>query len=109
MRRHAARLLAQTGLAWLLRDLIRGDLPPPAAGASGSGSSTSVMILVGFALPPLLQLKRVPPARVLRRNLEPPPLRYALGLWLAIAAVLALLYWLVRDARLVTFVAAGSA
>ena len=65
------------------------------------------MILVGFALPPLLQLKRVPPARVLRRNLEPPPLRYALVYGLAIAAVLALLYGLVRDARLVTYVAVG--
>ena len=64
-------------------------------------------ILVGFALPPLLQLKRVPPARVLRRNLEPPPLRYAAVYLFAIGAVLALLYWLVRDARLVSVVAAG--
>ena len=46
-------------------------------------------------------LKRVPPARVLRRNLEPPPLRYAVVYGLAVGAVLALLYWLVRDARLV--------
>ena len=99
--------LAQTGLAWLLRDLIRGDLPPPGLQALWLGLATSVMILVGFALPPLLQLKRVPPARVLRRNLEPPPLRYALVYGLAIAAVLALLYGLVRDARLVTYVAAG--
>jgi len=99
--------LAQSGLAWLLRDLIRGDLPPPGLQALWLGLATSVMILVGFALPPLLQLKRVPPARVLRRNLEPPPLRYAMVYGLAIGAVLALLYWLVRDARLVTYVAAG--
>ena len=99
--------LAQAGLAWLLRDLIRGDLPPPGLQALWLGLATSVMILVGFALPPLLQLKRVPPARVLRRNLEPPPLRYALVYGLAIGAVLALLYGLVRDARLVTYVAAG--
>ncbi len=99
--------LAQAGLAWLLRDLIRGDLPPPGLQALWLGLATSVLILVGFALPPLLQLKRVPPARVLRRNLEPPPLRYALVYGLAIGAVLALLYGLVRDARLVTYVAAG--
>jgi putative ABC transport system permease protein len=99
--------LAQAGLAWLLRDLIRGDLPPPGLQALWLGLATSVMILVGFALPPLLQLKRVPPARVLRRNLEPPPLRYTLVYGLAIGAVLALLYGLVRDARLVTYVAAG--
>jgi putative ABC transport system permease protein len=99
--------LAQAGLAWLLRDLIRSDLPPPGLATAWVGLVTAVTILVGFALPPLLQLKRVPPARVLRRNLEPPPLRYAAVYLFAIGAVLALLYWLVRDARLVTVVAAG--
>jgi putative ABC transport system permease protein len=99
--------LAQTVLAWLLKDLIRSELPPPAAGTAWLGLVTSVTILVGFALPPLLQLKRVPPARVLRRNLEPPPLRYAAVYLFAIGAVLALLYWLVRDTRLVTVVSLG--
>jgi len=99
--------LAQAGLAWLLRDLIRGDLPAPGVSTAGLGLVTAVTILVGFALPPLLQLKRVPPARVLRRNLEPPPLRYAAVYLFAIGAVLALLYWLVRDSRLVSYVAAG--
>jgi putative ABC transport system permease protein len=101
--------LAQTGLAWLLRDLIRSDLPPPGVSTAWVGLVTAVTILVGFALPPMLQLKRVPPARVLRRNLEPPPLRYAAVYVIAIGSVLALLYWLVRDARLVTVVAAGIA
>jgi putative ABC transport system permease protein len=101
--------LAQAGLAWLLRDLIRSDLPPPGWSTMWLGLVTAVTILVGFALPPLLQLKRGPPARVLRRNLEPPPLRYAAVYLFAIGAVLALLYWLVRDGRLVTVVAAGLA
>jgi putative ABC transport system permease protein len=101
--------LAQTGLAWLLRDLIRSDLPPPGVSTAWVGLVTAVTILIGFALPPLLQLKRVPPARVLRRNLEAPPLRYAAVYVLAVGSVLALLYWLVRDARLVTVVAAGIA
>jgi putative ABC transport system permease protein len=101
--------LAQTGLAWLLRDLIRSDLPPPGLSTAWIGLVTAVTILIGFALPPLLQLKRVPPARVLRRNLEPPPLRYAAVYVLAVGSVLALLYWLVRDGRLVTVVAAGIA
>jgi putative ABC transport system permease protein len=101
--------LAQAGLAWLLRDLIRSELPPAGPATAWLGLVTSVTILVGFALPPLLQLKRVPPARVLRRNLEPPPLRYAAVYLFAIGAVLALLYWLVRDGRLVTVVALGLA
>jgi putative ABC transport system permease protein len=102
-----AGYLAQQGLAWLLRDLIAGELPRPSTDAVWLGLVTAIAILVGFALPPLLQLKRVPPARVLRRNVEPPPLRFALVYGLAIATVLALLYWLVRDTRLVTYVAAG--
>ena len=99
--------LAQAGLAWLLRDLIRSDLPPPGVSTAWLGLVTAVTILIGFALPPLLQLKRVPPARVLRRNLEPPPLRYAAVYLFAIGSVLALLYWMVRDGQLVSVVAAG--
>ncbi|NJD30837.1 MAG: FtsX-like permease family protein, partial [Gammaproteobacteria bacterium] len=103
----AVGYLAQAGLAWLLRDLVSGALPPPAMDAFWLGLMTAVAILVGFALPPLLQLKRVPPARVLRRNLEPPPLRFVLVYGCAVGAVLALLYWIVRDSRLVTYVALG--
>jgi putative ABC transport system permease protein len=71
------------------------------------GTVTALAILVGFALPPMLQLKNVPPARVLRRNLEPPPLRYSVSYGLALAALLGVLYWLVRDGWLVVYVAAG--
>ncbi len=99
--------VAQIGLAWLLRDLMSGALPPPAPDAAWLGLATAVAILVGFALPPLLQLRRVPPARVLRHDLEPPPLRFLVVYGLAVASVLALLYWLIRDARLVSWVAAG--
>jgi putative ABC transport system permease protein len=98
---------AQVILAWLLRDLVRGDLPPPAPDAAWMGLVTAVVILVGFALPPLLQLRRAPPARVLRHNLEPPPLRYGLVYICAVAAMLALLLWLVRDVKLVLYVAGG--
>jgi len=100
--------LAQQGLGWLLRDLIRGTLPPPSWDAALLGLVTSVVVLTGFALPPLLQLRRVPPARVLRHNVEPPPLRYVVVYGTAIAAVLAMLLWLVRDLKLVTFVAVGT-
>ena len=99
--------VAQSGIAWLLRDLLRGDLPPPSGDAFLLGIVTAIVVLVGFALPPLLRLKRVPPARVLRRDLEPPPLRYAVVYGLAIGAVLALLYWIVRDPKLVGYVAGG--
>jgi putative ABC transport system permease protein len=100
---------AQELLARLLGDLVQADLPAPTLAPAILGGATALAILVGFALPPMLQLKRVPPARVLRRNLEPPPLRYAVSYGLAVAALLGVLYWLVRDARLVGYVGAGIA
>ena len=103
----ALGFLAQEVLTWLLGDIVRADLPPPTAAPAIMGTVTALAILVGFALPPMLQLKRVPPARVLRRNLEPPPLRYSVSYGLALAALLAVLYWLVRDGWLVLYVAAG--
>jgi len=100
---------AQELLTRLLGDLVRADLPPPTLAPAILGLATALAILVGFALPPMLQLKRVPPARVLRRNLEPPPLRYSVSYGLAVATILGVLFWLVRDARLVGYLAAGIA
>jgi putative ABC transport system permease protein len=105
----ALGFIAQEGLAFLLKDLVRGDLPAPTWAPALLGLVTAVAVLVGFALPPMLQLKNVPPARVLRRNLEPPPLRHAGAYLLAIGALVAMLFWLVRDARLVSYVVAGTA
>jgi len=101
--------LAQELLTRLVGDLVTVGLPPPTLAPALMGGATALAILVGFALPPLLQLKRVPPARVLRRNLEPPPLRYSVSYGLAVAALLGVLYWLVRDARLVGYLAGGIA
>jgi putative ABC transport system permease protein len=99
---------AQEGIAYLLKDLVRGELPRPGFGPALLGLTTSVLILIGFALPPLLQLRYVPPARVLRRNLEPPPLRYATVYGTALAALLGLLSYLVRDAKLLTYVSVAT-
>jgi putative ABC transport system permease protein len=98
---------AQALLASLVGDLVQGELPPPTLAPALLGGATALAILIGFALPPMLQLKRVPPARVLRRNLEPPPLLYSVSIGLALATLVAVLYWLVRDATLVGIVAAG--
>ena len=103
----ALGFLAQGVLAWLLGDVVPAELPAPTAAPAIMGAVTALAILVGFALPPMLQLKRVPPARVLRRNLEPPPLRYSVSYGLALAALLGVLYWLLRDGWLVVYVAAG--
>lgn len=95
---------AQAGIGLLLKDLVRGELPPPSPDAAWLGIMTAVLMLIGFALPPLLQLRRTPPARVLRRNLEPPALRYVTVYGTALAALLALLGWLLRDLELLIYV-----
>ncbi len=92
---------AQEGLAWLLRDLIRTDLPPASPQPILLALATVVAMLVGFALPPLLQLKNTPPARVLRKSVEAPPLAYGLSYVVALAALLAIVWVLVRDSDLV--------
>ena len=104
-----AGYLAQSGLAALTRSLVPEALPAPTLAAAWLGLGTALVILLGFAAPPLLELRRVPPARVLRRNLEPPALRYGLAYLIALAALLAMLFGLVRDARLVGYVALGLA
>src|SRR6202166_2102418 len=99
--------LAQSGLAWLLRDLIRTELPAASLAPLPIALVTVMAMLIGFALPPLLQLKNTPPARVLRKSVSAPPLRYGLSYLLALAAVFAVLWSLVRDTELVLSVLAG--
>jgi putative ABC transport system permease protein len=69
------------GLGWfvqemlfkLLRNLLPQSVANPGWLAVFFGMMTGMTILIGFALPPLLRLKKVSPARVLCRDLEPLP------------------------------------
>ncbi len=54
-------------LAWL-GNLIDVQLPQPRAWPALEGVAAGLVLLLGFALPPLLPLTRVPPVRVLRRE-----------------------------------------
>jgi putative ABC transport system permease protein len=99
--------LAQLGLGRMLRDLIRTDLPPASLAPVAIALVTVIAMLLGFALPALLQLKNTPPARVLRKTMTAPPLRYGLAYIFALAALFAILWSLVRDTELVVSVLAG--
>lgn len=99
--------LAQWGLTWLLRDLLRTALPPASLAPLPVALETVLAMLTGFALPPLLQLKNTPPARVLRKTVTAPPLRSGLSYLIALAALFAILWSLVRDFDLVVSVLAG--
>jgi putative ABC transport system permease protein len=99
--------VAQSGLAWLLRGLVRTALPPASLAPLPIALVTVMAMLIGFALPPLLQLKSTPPVRVLRKTVTAPPLRYGLPYLLAVAALFAILWSLVRDTELVMSVLGG--
>ncbi|MGP0055750.1 MAG: ABC transporter permease, partial [Steroidobacteraceae bacterium] len=98
---------AQLGIARLLRDLIRTDLPGASPAPVAIALVTVLAMLIGFALPSLLQLKSTPPARVLRKTATAPPLRFGLAYVLAFGSLFAILWALVRDGELVVTVLAG--
>ena len=100
--------VAQEGIYLLLKDLVRGELPPPSFDSAWLGLVVSIAVLTGFALPPLLQLRNTPPARVLRKNAEPPALKYSVVYGLAGGSIFAMLLWLARDVKLVTYVVGGA-
>lgn len=64
---------AQHGLFFLLRDLLAQEIPPGGIWPAAAGVATGLVALTGFALPPLAGLGRVPPLRVLRRDMLPVP------------------------------------
>ena len=53
---------------WLLSGLVDAVLPAPTAWPALFGAGVGFTLLLGFGLPPVLQLARVPPLRVIRRD-----------------------------------------
>ena len=99
--------VAEEILTIILADLIASDLPDigimPVVLASGS----AMVLLVGFVLPSLIQLRNTPPLRVLRHDVMPPAPSRMLVAGLAIAAVAALLYRSVGDAQMLAILLGG--
>ncbi|MGR9114755.1 MAG: ABC transporter permease [Gammaproteobacteria bacterium] len=83
---------AQVALFHLLENLLPRQIAQPGLLAVFFGFSTGMAILLGFAFPPLLRLKRVSPLRVLRRDLEPLPTSAWLVYGLA-TGIIALFIW----------------
>jgi putative ABC transport system permease protein len=97
---------AQLGLFHLLENLLPAQVPPGGWLPALAGISTGLIALAGFALPPLAALGRVPPLRVLRRDMLPMPA----STWLVYGAALlalGLIMWRLSLDLLLTFALLG--
>jgi putative ABC transport system permease protein len=93
-------------LDWL-GELVTKELPPATLLPALQGVATGLVLLVGFAIPPILQLRNIPHNLVIRRDQGvPQPVTmatYALGL----TAFIALLLWQTGDVKLGLLTAGG--
>jgi len=97
----------QSGMLAMLSGLLPSEMPPPGWRPVAIGWLTGYAGLMGFALPTVLRLRRVPPLRVLRRDLATPGRGAMLPYPIAVAAVLALMWWQASDVRLAVTVFAA--
>ncbi|MEJ2297128.1 MAG: FtsX-like permease family protein, partial [Woeseiaceae bacterium] len=99
--------VAEEILAGIIADLLAGDLPDAGLRPVFLAAGSAVILLLGFALPSMIQLRNTPPLRVLRHDAMPPaPSRVLVG-GLSLAAVGLLLYRSVGDPRMLVYLLGG--
>lgn len=99
----------QIAISQLLAGVLQVVLPPASFTPLLAASGLSLILLLGFAAPPVLAARRTPPLRVLARDLTPDASRMApLAAVLAVAALL--LGWLQSpQLALTVLIGAGAA
>jgi putative ABC transport system permease protein len=101
-------LAAEEMLSRILLDLMQqAELPRAGIRPVILASMSAMVLILGFALPSLIQLRNTPPLRVLRHDAMPPAPSRILVAGLALAAVAALLYRSVGDVRMLAIVIGG--
>ncbi len=105
----AVGFVAQEAIAASVAEVVRAELPPPRVLPAVQGFLVGLVLLLGFALPPLVQLKNVPAVRVMRRESGAPQggtlAAYAAGL----LSLGGLLVWQAGDLKLGVIVVGGFA
>lgn len=99
--------LGHHGLLLSLAGLLTVSLPTPSALPAVVGLLAGLVLLIGFALPPLLALTRVAPLRVLRRDVGMPPVSVWIAYALGLGAFVLLLLVAARNLKLGLLTAGG--
>ncbi len=99
--------VVESGLTAMLGDLFANDLPDASLAPVGLASGSALILLIGFALPSLIQLRNTPPLRVLRHDAMPPPPSRMFVAGTSLIAVAMLLYYTIGDARMLVIVLGG--
>jgi putative ABC transport system permease protein len=86
-------------LVALLGTVVHADLPPPGWLPAAASIVTGLALLCGFALPPLIALSRVPPLRVLRRDIGLPRAGGVLAYAVGAVTIAALVLWRAQDLK----------
>ena len=102
-------LAGQQLLVTLLASFVASELPPPTWIPGATSFATGILLLFGFALPPLIALASVPPLRVLRRDLPRPRAAGVLAYVLGIATIALLIGFQAREAQAGLIMIAGVA
>ena len=93
-------------LEWLGK-LVASDLPSASLLPALQGLAIGMLLLLGFAMPPILQLRNVPHNRVIRREQDAPQVSVLLSYGSGLAMFIGLLLWQAGDVKVGLMVAAG--
>ena len=91
----------------MIKSLIATELPPVSIMPALQGIATGMLLLVGFALPPVLQLRNVPHNRVIRREQAAPQPMALATYGFGVAVFVGLLLWQAGDVKLALLTALG--
>lgn len=95
-------------LATMLQPLVNVQLPAAGYVPVLQGFAAGFVLLLGFAIPPLVALRRVPTLRVLRRDLGVPDTAGIAGYVIGVAALAGLILWEAQDLRVGLYVLGGA-
>ncbi len=98
---------AQQILAHWLTDIVETALPWPTWWPAVHGMLVGLVLLVGFALPPVLNLRSVPALRVLRRDVGLPNAHSLWGYFFGLTALSLLFIWKAHDVKLGLYIVTG--